>query len=77
MYENAHTTQGHLTEGQKTRIEFARHDLEHARSEDLAQMDAAGLILLVERMRGRLGDILDIVDELSSLSPDQTPDSRS
>lgn len=57
---------GHsLTGTQATRIEFARRDLEYARSEDLAQLDAAGLILLVERLRRRLGDVLDVVGELT------------
>ncbi|WP_020116844.1 hypothetical protein [Streptomyces canus] len=59
-------THGHLTEGQKTRIEFARRDLEDARAQDLGRLDAAGLILLVERMRGRLGDILDLVNEVTA-----------
>lgn len=51
---------------QATRIDFARRDLEYARSEDLAQLDAAGLILLVERLRNRLGDVLDIVGEITN-----------
>jgi hypothetical protein len=65
-HEYAPTTHGRLTEGQKTRIEFARHDLEDARSADLAELDAAGLILLVERMRGRLADVLDVIDEVTA-----------
>lgn len=56
---------GPLTDLQRTRIDFARRDLEYARSEDLAQLDDAGLILLIERLRGRLGDVLDLVDEIS------------
>lgn len=66
-----------LTESQRTRIEFARRDWRNARSEDLGRMDAARLILIVERMRGRLGDVLDVVDELAGLAPDQTPESHS
>lgn len=54
---------GSLTASQKTRIDFARRDWEYARSEDLAQLDQAGLILLVEKLRGRLGDMLDLVSE--------------
>lgn len=50
---------------QATRIEFARRDWEYARSEDLAQLEAAGLILLVERLRNRLGDMLDLVEEIT------------
>jgi hypothetical protein len=48
---------------QRSRIDFARRDLDYARSEDLAQLPTAGLILLVERLRGRLGDMLDLIDE--------------
>lgn len=56
---------GPLTDTQRTRIDFARRDLEYARAEDLAQLDAAGLILMVERLRGRLCDMLDLVDEIA------------
>ncbi|MEU0207327.1 hypothetical protein [Streptomyces canus] len=65
-HEHAPCTHGRLTEGQKTRLEFARRDWEEARAEDLGQMDSASLILLVERMRGRLEDILDLVTEVTS-----------
>ncbi|WP_329215349.1 hypothetical protein OG352_06670 [Streptomyces sp. NBC_01485] len=54
-----------LTNLQRDRVNFARCDLEAARTEDLGQLPPAGLIFLVERMRGRLGDILDLVDELA------------
>lgn len=57
---------GPLTPMHHTRIDFARRDLEYARSEDLAQLDAAGLILLVEKLRGRLADVLDVIDELTA-----------
>ncbi|MFK0124863.1 hypothetical protein ACIQSP_16300 [Streptomyces nigra] len=60
---------GPLTPMHHTRIDFARRDLEYARSEDLAQLDAAGLILIVERLRHRLGDILDLVDEVLPSQP--------
>lgn len=67
MTEHPSPTPGHpLTDTQKTRIEFARRDLEYARSEDLAHLEAAGLILLVERLRGRLSDVLDVVDEVTA-----------
>jgi hypothetical protein len=56
---------GTLTDIQRTRIDFARRDWEYARSEDLAQLDDAGLILLIEKLRGRLGDMLDLADELA------------
>lgn len=55
-------TLGPLTDSQRSRICFARHD--PARSEDVAQLDSAGLILLVERLRGRLDDMLHLLDEV-------------
>ncbi|MGW1532352.1 hypothetical protein [Streptomyces aureus] len=55
-----------LTDMQVNRLDYARRDLEHARSEELVQLDAAGLILLVERLRGRLVDVLLVVDEITS-----------
>ncbi|MFE3031615.1 hypothetical protein ACFXKY_08190 [Streptomyces canus] len=64
--EHAAATPRRLTSGQRTRIEFARRDWEEARAEDLSQMDPASLILLIERMRGRLEDVLDLVAELTS-----------
>lgn len=65
-----------LTDMQKSRIDFARRDLETARSEDLAQLPPAGLILQVERLRGRLDDLLQVVDEITQASPhaDRQPD---
>ena len=54
-----------LTNLQRDRIDFARRDFESARAEDLAKLPRAHLILLVERMRGRLGDMLDLLDELT------------
>lgn len=63
--EQTRPNPGSLTSIQKTRIDFARRDFEYARSEDLAQLDAAGLILLIEKLRGRLGDMLDLVDEVT------------
>ena len=54
-----------LTDLQASRVDFARRDLEYARSENLAQLDAAGLILIVERLRGRLVDMLDLVEEIA------------
>lgn len=52
-----------LTESQKARLDYAHRDLEQARAEDLAQLDSAGLILLVERLRLRLDDVLQLFDE--------------
>ena len=67
--EQSRPLTGPLTGSQRCRIDFARRDLESARAEDLAQLEAAGLILLVERMRGRLGDMLDLIDEIRSSTP--------
>jgi hypothetical protein len=55
-----------LTDLQRSRIDFARRDLESARAEDLGQLPQAGLILLVERMRGRLDDMLKLIDEAAA-----------
>lgn len=53
-----------LTDLQRSRIDFARRDLDSARGEDLVQLGADGLILMVERLRGRLADVLDLIDEI-------------
>ncbi|MFD8805544.1 hypothetical protein [Streptomyces sp. NPDC059597] len=53
-----------LTDLQRARIDYARRDLDYTRSEDLPHIDAAGLILLVEKLRFRLSDMLDLVDEV-------------
>lgn len=55
-----------LTDQQAARLDYARRDWEYARSENLVQLDDAGLILLVERLRGRLGDMLDLMDEVTA-----------
>lgn len=69
--EPSRNTPGRLTSSQRTRVDFARNDLETARSEDLAQLEAARLILVIERLRGRLDDMLTLVDEVTS--PGQMP----
>lgn len=66
MHDHPAPGQPSLTDIQAARLDFARRDWESARAEDLAQMEAASLILLVERLRGRLGDILTLVDEISA-----------
>jgi hypothetical protein len=71
MTDEQPTAPGRLTSLQKTRAEFARRDYEQARAEDLAQLEAATLILLVERLRNRLGDTLDLIDEISADPPSQ------
>ncbi|MFJ4624209.1 hypothetical protein [Streptomyces sp. NPDC088812] len=60
-----------LTDFQRARVNFARIDLETARTADLAQLDAAGLILLVEKLRRRLDETLHLVDEITQ--PGQSP----
>ncbi|MFD0434757.1 hypothetical protein [Streptomyces chartreusis] len=58
-----------LTPTQQTAIDFARRDLTEARAADLASIDDARLILLVERLRGRLDDVLRVVDEVAAPPP--------
>jgi hypothetical protein len=65
-----------LTKLQRDRIDFAQRDYEAARAEDLGQLPRAHLILLVERIRGRLGDMLDLVDEVRNRPPSETQDSN-
>jgi hypothetical protein len=60
-----------LTDLQASRVDFARRDWEYARAELLGQLDAGGLILLVEKLRGRLGDMLDLIAEVSDASSGQ------
>ena len=60
-----------LTDSQATRIDFARRDLEAARAADLAQLPPAGLILQIERLRGRLDDVLQVVEEITE--PERSP----
>ncbi|WP_261398543.1 hypothetical protein [Streptomyces misionensis] len=55
---------GPLTDLWRARSDCVRRDLDHARAEDLAQLEAAGLILIVERLRGLLTDILELVDDV-------------
>jgi hypothetical protein len=70
MTEQPDPTQGRaLTPTQATRIDFARRDLESARAEDLARLPPADLILIIERLRGRLDDTLHVVDEIVQASP--------
>jgi hypothetical protein len=53
-----------LTDLQQSRVDFARCDLEAARALDLGRLDAASLILVIEKLRGRLDDVLTLVDEV-------------
>lgn len=53
-----------LTALQRTRIDYARRDLENARAEELTQLPPSGLILMVERLRNRLDDMLGLMAEV-------------
>jgi hypothetical protein len=65
MTEQPDPTQGGrpLTPTQATLIDYARRDLENSRATDLAQLDYADLILMIERLRKRLDDTLQVIDE--------------
>jgi hypothetical protein len=56
---------GPLTDLQRARIDYARRDFEYTRAEDLSQLDAHGLILMIERLRIRLDDMLQLIDEMT------------
>jgi hypothetical protein len=58
-----------LDPSQQTTVDFARRDLAEARAADLAAIDDAQLILLVERLRGRLHQVLEVVDEVTGPPP--------
>ncbi|MGK5728902.1 hypothetical protein [Streptomyces sp. URMC 124] len=55
-----------LSPEQVTRIMFATRDLDEARETDLGELDVPDLILLVERLRGALDDVLRLVKDVSS-----------
>ena len=63
--EQSRPLTGPLTDLQRARIDYAGRDLEYTRAEDLAQLDAAGLILMIERLRSRLDDMLCLVGEVT------------
>jgi hypothetical protein len=58
-----------LTDIQRARIEFAHRDLESARGTDLGSLPPDRLILLVEMLRRRLDDTLNLITEITSESP--------
>ncbi|MGW5123341.1 hypothetical protein ACWEQ7_04600 [Streptomyces sp. NPDC004069] len=60
---NEQSTLGRLSDVQATRIDFAHRDLATARAMDLAQLEPAALILLIERLKTRLDDMLDLAGE--------------
>ncbi|WP_405615248.1 hypothetical protein [Streptomyces sp. NBC_01508] len=51
-----------LTDAQSIAVEFAREDLNAARAANLAELSDASLILMVERLRGRLDDMLRLIE---------------
>lgn len=63
--EQPHPTPGPLTDHQQTRLDFARRDLNAARTEDLAQLPPDNLILLAEKLRRRLDDTIQLVEEIA------------
>ncbi len=52
-----------LSPAQRTRVDIARADLQRIRALDLAVTDEWRLILLVERLRHRLDDVLAVLAE--------------
>lgn len=54
-----------LTREQETRLYMARQDLDTARAVDLAALDLPTLILLFERLRGSLDDVLRLINDLN------------
>ncbi|MFB7461335.1 hypothetical protein [Streptomyces sp. NPDC056188] len=64
---------GRLTTLQATRLDYARYDLAAARATDLARLDAASLILLVERLKTRLDDMIGLVAETCDANPAGQP----
>lgn len=72
MTEPANPTQGRpLTPLQISRVDFAQRDLEAACAAELADLDPAELILVIERLRGRLDDTLALISELGYVVPNQ------
>jgi hypothetical protein len=66
MTEQPDPLQGRtLTNEQIARLDFARRDLDHARTEDLAQLEKPELILLIERLRSRLDDTMQLAAEIT------------
>ncbi|MGW2209893.1 hypothetical protein [Streptomyces sp. NPDC001781] len=55
-----------LTDLQHARVDYARRDLDYTRTEDLSQIEPAGLILIIETLRRRLDDTLALVSEIAA-----------
>jgi hypothetical protein len=70
MTEQPDPAQGRpLTPTQASRVDFARQGLEEARGAELATLEGHRLILLIERLRGSLDDMLHLVDEIAGPTP--------
>ncbi|MFE2969943.1 hypothetical protein ACFXKC_41005 [Streptomyces sp. NPDC059340] len=69
MHEDPSPSGVPLTDLQKAKVDYARRDLETFRAEDLAQLEPASLIIIIERLRTRLYEILELVDEVFDTIP--------
>lgn len=65
--EPSRTTTGPLTGTQHSRVEYARRDYEQVRAEDLTRLSDAALILLIERLRIRMDDMLQLISEIAGM----------
>lgn len=54
-----------LTPQQQARVALAQRDLEEARAADLATIDAAALVMMVEKLRSSLYDTVRLVHEVT------------
>lgn len=73
MHEDPPPSVARLTDIQKARVDYARRDLETFRAEDLARLEPASLILIVERLRTRLYDVLGLIAEVCDTTPPSGP----
>jgi hypothetical protein len=55
-----------LTDNERVRLSQAASDLDEARCEDLAALDTAGLIRMVERLRGSLDDVVHLLRDVQN-----------
>ncbi|MFB7285414.1 hypothetical protein [Actinacidiphila glaucinigra] len=64
--DDPHAAANPMCSARRARLSLARQDLDSARDAKLDSMDVAGLVLLVERLRGSLDDVIRLVDEVTS-----------
>jgi hypothetical protein len=55
-----------LTDDERTRVSQASADLDEARLADLTQLDTAGSIRMIERLRSSLDDVLQLLRDLQN-----------